>query len=166
MKIIKIVFWLAAVTAFFPGCKKWADDKQNIYKYVAPPPPPGSVVSNATPLCGSVRGTMEAGKTFILACDINVPAGDTLIVQSGVTIYATNSAGIVVHGSLISLGTQQAPNIFTVQGVTKNHTPGLQLSKDSAHIGLWRGIMCDTSCPMLILKWTHVDFAGASYGNV
>ena len=26
--------------------------------------------------------------------------------------------------------------------------------------------MCDTSCKMLILKWTHLDFAGAAYGNV
>jgi hypothetical protein len=26
--------------------------------------------------------------------------------------------------------------------------------------------MCDTSCKMLILKWTHIDFAGAAYGNV
>ena len=26
--------------------------------------------------------------------------------------------------------------------------------------------MCDTSCKMLVLKWTHIDFAGAAYGNV
>lgn len=163
---IHIVILFAGIILGFSGCKKWAEDKQDIYKYVAPPPPPGSVVSNATPLCGSVRGTMVAGQTYVLGCDINVPAGDTLIVQQGVTIYATNTAGIVVHGSLISLGTQDQPNNFTVQGVAKNNTPGLSLSKDSAHIGLWRGIMCDTSCPMLILKWTHIDFAGASYGNV
>ncbi|HXO77217.1 MAG TPA: hypothetical protein VN824_18315, partial [Puia sp.] len=106
----RIILALFVVAAVFPGCKKWAEDKQDIYKYVAPPPPPGSVVSNATPLCGSVRGTMVAGETYILGCDINVPAGDTLIVQPGVTIYATNSAGIVVHGSFISLGTQAAPN--------------------------------------------------------
>src|SRR5258707_6285614 len=132
----RIVLALFVVATVFPGCKKWAEDKQNIYKYVAPPPPPGSVVSNAAPLCGSVRGTMVAGETYILGCDINVPAGDTLIVQPGVTIYATNTAGIVVHGSLISLGTKDQPNNFTVQGVTKNNTPGLSLSRDSAHIGL------------------------------
>src|ERR1700744_4282819 len=116
-----ISLFLLICTLGLSGCTKWADDKANIYKYVAPPPPPGSVVDNSKPLCGSIRGTMEAGKTFILGCDINVPAGDTLIVQSGVTIYATNSAGIVVHGSFISLGTQAAPNNFTVQGVGKNN---------------------------------------------
>jgi hypothetical protein len=144
------------------GCNKWAEDKSNIYKYVPAPVPPGQAVSNAQPLCGSVAGTMLAGKTYVLGCDIVVPAGDTLMLQPGVTVYATNSAGIVVHGSLISEGTQAQPNWFTVQGVTKNNTPGLPISSDSAHIGLWRGIMCDTSCPMLILKWTHVDFAGAN----
>ena len=151
---------------FFSGCSKWAEDKSNIYKYVAPPPPPGSIVSDAAPLCGSIRGIMLAGKTFTLGCDINVPAGDTLIIQQGVTINATNTAGIIVHGTLISLGTQAQPNIFTVPGLSKDNTPGLPLSQDPAHIGSWRGIMCDTSCPLLVLKWTHLDFAGAAYGNV
>ena len=159
-----LLILLASIT--LTGCKKWAEEKTNIYKYVPPPPPPGSIVSDAAPLSGSIRGTMLAGKTYFLGSDINVPAGDTLIIQQGVKIYATNTAGIVVHGSLISLGTASQPNEFTVQGVSKNNTPGLPLSQDSAHIGLWRGIMCDTSCPMLILKWTHIDFAGAAYGNV
>jgi hypothetical protein len=56
--------------------------------------------------------------------------------------------------------------VFTVPGVTKNNTPALPITEDSAHIGLWKGLMCDTSCKMLILKWTHIDFAGAAYGNV
>src|SRR6516164_1453375 len=104
----------AAVT--LAGCKKWAEEKTNIYQYVPPPPPPGSIVSDTAPLSGSIRGTMLAGKTYILGSDINVPAGDTLIIQQGVKIYATNTAGIVVHGSLISLGTASQPNEFTVQG--------------------------------------------------
>jgi hypothetical protein len=161
-KYIVAVLLLAAGS--LAGCNKWAQDKSNIYKYVAPPAPDG--ISDSTPLCGSIKGTMLAGKTYVLGCDVNIPSGDTLIVQSGVTIYATNSAGIVVHGSFISLGTQASPNTFTVQGQTENNTPGLPLSQDSAHAGLWRGIMCDTSCPMLILKWTHLNYAGAAYGNV
>ena len=155
---------ILAAGSYLAGCNKWSEDKSNIYKYVAPPAPDG--ISDSTPLCGSIKGTMLAGKTYVLGCDVNIPAGDTLIVQSGVTIYAENSAGIVVHGSLISLGTQAAPNTFTVQGIAENNTPGLPLSQDSAHAGLWRGIMCDTSCPMLILKWTHINYAGAAYGNV
>jgi len=148
------------------GCNKWADDKQNIYTYNPPPAASGAVISNASPLCGSVAGTMQTGKTYVLGCDIIVPKGDTLLVQPGVTVYATNSAGIVVHGSFLSLGTKTQPNWFTVQNVTRNNTPGLPISVDSAHIGLWRGIMCDTSCPMLVIKWSHIDFAGAAYGNI
>lgn len=162
MKKIAILILLNSL--LLGGCTKWAEDKSNIYTYVAPPPPDG--ISETTPLCGSIKGTMLAGKTYTLGCDINIPKGDTLIVQEGVTINATNSAGIVVHGTLISLGTQANPNVFTVPGVTKNNTPGLSLGVDPAHKGLWRGIMCDTSCPMLVLKWTHIDFAGAAYGNV
>jgi hypothetical protein len=162
-RILKVSLALTVVLMF--GCKKWAEDKINIYKYVAPPPP-GGAISDSTPLCGSIKGVMLAGKTYTLGCDVNIPAGDTLILEAGVTVNVLNTAGIIVHGTLISLGTQAAPNYFTVPGVVKNNTPGLPLVQDSAHVGLWRGIMCDTSCPLLVLKWTHIDFAGAAYGNV
>ncbi len=156
---------LVITGAIFSGCKKWAEDKASIYKYTAPPPS-GGAISETTPLSGSIKGTMLAGKTYTLGSDINIPTGDTLLIQEGVTIHALNSAGIIVHGVLVSLGTQANPNVFTVPGVSKNNTPGLPLAQDSAHIGLWRGIMCDTSCTLLVLKWTHLDFAGAAYGNV
>jgi len=161
----KLAIFILFSSCLLAGCTKWAEDKSNIYSYVAPPPP-GGAISETTPLCGSIKGVMLAGKTYTLGCDINIPKGDTLIIEQGVTINATNSAGIVVHGSLISLGTQAQPNTFTVPGVQKDNTPGLALNKDSAHVGKWRGIMCDTSCPLLVLKWTHIDFAGAAYGNV
>ena len=151
--------------AAFSGCNKWAQDKTNVYKYTAPPPPGGAIPAN-TPLCGSIKGVMTTGNTYVLGCTINVPAGDTLILEPGVTIDADSNSGIIVHGSLISLGTKAQPNVFTVAGVTKNNTPNLPITQDPAHIGLWKGIMCDVTCPMLILKWTHVDFAGAAYGNI
>ena len=151
--------------ATFSGCNKWAQDKINVYHYTAPPPPGGAIPAN-TPLCGSIKGVMQTGNTYVLGCTINVPAGDTLFVEPGVTIDADSNSGIIVHGSLISLGTQAQPNVFTVAGVTKNNTPNLPITQDPAHVGLWKGIMCDTSCPMLIIKWTHIDFAGAAYGNI
>jgi len=164
VKKILIPILLLGISYLFSGCTKWAEDKSNIYKYVAPAP--SGEISDSLPLSGSVKGVMLAGKTYTLGSDINIPSGDTLIVQQGVTINATNSAGIIVHGVMISLGTQAQPNVFTVPGIVKNNTPGLPLTSDSAHVGLWRGIMCDTSCPMLVLKWTHIDFAGAAYGDV
>jgi hypothetical protein len=165
MKKIAIPILILFSNYFLSGCAKWADDKQNIYVYKAPPPP-GGAISDSTPLCGSIKGVMLTGKTYTLGCTINVPSGDTLILEAGVTINANTNSGIIVHGSLISLGTQAQPNVMTVPGQVKNNTPGLPLNQDSAHVGLWKGIMCDTSCRMLILKWTHVDFAGAAYGNV
>ncbi|HXB44156.1 MAG TPA: hypothetical protein VNV85_08880 [Puia sp.] len=163
-KQIFIPLLLLAGIFFLSGCKKWAEDKTNIYVYKAPAPT--GVISETSPLCGSIKGVMLAGKTYTLGCTINIPVGDTLMIQQGVTINSTNSAGIIAHGTLISLGTQAQPNVFTVAGVTKNNTPGLPLTSDSAHIGLWEGIMGDTSCPLMVLKWTHIDFAGAAYGNV
>ena len=165
MKKIAIPILVLFCSYLLSGCTKWAEDKTDIYKYVAPPPP-GGAISDSTPLCGSIKGVMLAGKTYTLGCTINVPAGDTLIVQQGVTINVLNSSGIIVHGSFISLGTQAQPNVFTVPGLVKNNTPGLPLNDDSAHVGKWEGIMCDTSCPLLVLKWTHIDWAGASYNNV
>lgn len=165
MKRIYLALTVLLFGATFAGCNKWAEDKTNVYKYVAPPPPGGVIPAN-TPLCGSIKGVMTTGNTYVLGCTINVPAGDTLILEPGVTIDADSNSGIIVHGSLISLGSQAQPNVFTVAGVTKNNTPNLPITQDPAHVGLWKGIMCDTSCKMLILKWTHIDFAGAAYGNI
>src|SRR6201992_3545800 len=158
MKRINIAILVLLTGAIFSGCNKWAQDKANIYVYKAPPPPGGAIPAN-TPLCGSIKGVMQTGNTYTLGCTINVPAGDTLFLEPGVTINADSNSGIIVHGSLISLGTQAQPNVFTVAGVTKNNTPNLPITQDPAHVGLWKGIMCDTSCPMLIVKWTHIDFA-------
>jgi hypothetical protein len=165
MKKLLIPILILFSANFLSGCTKWADDKTNIYTYKAPPPPGGAIPAN-TPLCGSIKGVMLSGNTYNLGCTINVPAGDTLILEAGVTVNANVNSGIIVHGTLISLGTQAQPNVMTVPGQVKNNTPGLPLNQDSAHVGLWKGIMCDTSCKMLVLKWTHLDFAGASYGNV
>ena len=163
MKKIFIPILLLLAISIFSGCKKLSEDDANIYQYVLPA---GSTVSDAAPLCGSIKGVMLSGKTYTIGCDVYINRGDTLIIQPGVTINVTNSSGIIVRGSLISLGTQAKPNVFTVPGLTKNNTPGIPLAKDSAHTGWWKGIIGDTSCKMMILKWTHIDFAGAAYGNV
>ena len=136
MNSIKLTLIVLVAGYLFSGCNKWAQDKSNIYVYQAPPPPGGAIPAN-TPLCGSIKGVMLTGQTYTLGCTINVPAGDTLILEQGVTVNANVNSGIIVHGTLISLGTQAQPNVFTVPGVTKNNTPNLPITEDSAHIGLW-----------------------------
>ncbi len=54
----------------FSGCNKWAEDKSNVYKYIAPPPPGGAIPAN-TPLCGSIKGVMVTGNTYNLGCTIS-----------------------------------------------------------------------------------------------
>src|SRR5579872_5888815 len=65
----------------------------------------GQAISTATPLCGAIKGTMKADSTYTVSCDIKVNAGDTLLIQKGVTVKMTNTAVLVVNGTFISLGT-------------------------------------------------------------
>ena len=110
---------------------------------------------------------MLSGKTYTIGCDVYINKGDTLVIQPGVTINVTNNSGICVRGVLASLGTKAQPVTLSVPGLLKDNTPGLAFKADSAHSStrLWRGIACDTSCTMLVLKWTHIDFAGSAYGT-
>jgi hypothetical protein len=39
------------------------------------------------------------------------------------------------------------------------------LTSDPAYQGQWDGINCDTTCPLFIMKWTHLEFGGATFGQ-
>ncbi|MDQ2863999.1 MAG: hypothetical protein M3R50_10215, partial [Bacteroidota bacterium] len=151
-----IAILILASGYLFSSCKK-SQDKKDLWQAkqaVASP------VSDAACLSGSVKGTMLAGKTYTVCGDIIINDGDTLIMQEGVTINFTGPYGIGVKGSLISLGTKDHPNWITYAGATKTDTPGTDPSTDSAYKGRWIGIIGGPACPMMILKWTHVEFAG------
>ena len=159
-KIIVPITAVLCIGILLTSCKKWSAEKLNIATaevQVAQP------ISDAVPLCGSYKGTMLAGKTYTIGCDFIVKAGDTLTIQPGVHINVTNKAGIFVQGSLISLGTKDAPVWITSDSLQKlrNDAPNQDPAKDPAFAGGWTGIYCAATCPMLILKWTHVEFAGA-----
>jgi hypothetical protein len=157
-------FTMLAIAALaVTGCKKLATDKQDIYKYT---PPPGQTISDAAPLCGSIKGTMLSGKTYTIGCDVTINAGDTLTIEPGVRINVTNTAAILVKGSLFSLGTQQQPIWFTVAGLTKTDAPqaNYKAATDSAFSGKWKGILGDATSPYMVFKWTHIEYAGATLG--
>ena len=145
------------------SCTKMAIDKQDIYKYILPPAQP---ISDAAPLCGIIKGTMLAGKTYTVSCDVYVKAGDTLTIQPGVTVNFTNGAGIIVKGAFFSLGTQSAPIWLTVTGQTKTDLPvaNFKVNNDSAFLGKWKGVLGDTSCTKMVIKWTHLDYCGGTLG--
>lgn len=149
----------ACIIVLAGSCKKWSTEKLHIDAGVVLAAQP---ISDAAPLCGAYHGTMLAGKTYTIGCDFLVKAGDTLTIQPGVHINVTNHSGIFVQGALVSLGTKDAPVWITCDSLNKfrNDAPNQDPSKDPAFAGGWPGIYCASTCPMLILKWTHVEFGG------
>ncbi len=122
----------------------------------------GSEITTDT-LKGNVKGTLRSGKTYYFSSDITVNAGDTLLLQSGVTLIAigdgtsySKSPQISVNGTFISLGTQDNPNYITV-------LPTLRV-RDNAFKGFWGGIQGGSAGGDIIIKWTHLEFAGGPAG--
>jgi hypothetical protein len=142
---------------FLYSCTK--TDNKDLWEAVVTPASP---VSDSVPLKGTIKGTMLAGKTYTIGADVFINAGDTLTIQEGVTINVAGPYGIGVKGSLISLGTSDHPNRFTYPGATKTDQPGMDPNKDSAYKGRWIGIIGATTCPMMIFKWTHIEFGGVA----
>ena len=162
MKKINIPALIILLVVGMTSCNKWSTDKSDIFRATEAA---GKTVSDSVPLAGAIKGTMLQGLTYTIDSDIYINDGDTLMIQPGVTLNFRNGSGMVVLGSLFSEGTQAQPIYMTVLGVTKNNSPGLSLTQDSAHIGLWRGLIGGTNCPFMVLKWTHIDFAGNAEGN-
>ncbi len=162
-KLVFLLSNLILALAMLSSCKKAIDHKE-LYQAIVPIAAP---ISDTGCLSGSVKGTMLAGKTYKVCGNLIVNRGDTLIIQEGVTINFTGNYGIGVKGSLICLGTKEHPNWFTQSGVVKTDQLGADPSKDPAYAGKWTGIIGDTSCYLMIIKWTHIEFAGgASNGTV
>src|ERR1700761_5854097 len=79
-------------------------------------------------LKGTIKGTLLSGKTYYFASDITINDGDTLLLQNGVNLIAlgdgttaAKAPEIFVHGTFISLGTQDKPNFITVQNAADLH---------------------------------------------
>jgi hypothetical protein len=122
----------------------------------------GKPISNAATLpAGTYKGTMLTGQTYTVGGDITINAGDTLLIQKGVTIKMTNGANFIVNGDLISLGTKDAPVIITDPRRTKT-TGSSTVGQDSAYVGGWGGIYASGTSKLMVLKWTHLDFGGAA----
>ena len=162
--ILPLTISIVALAAILisPACKKNHVENRNLYQA---PTLVANAVSPDAPLCGAIKGTMLSGYTYTIGCDVIVNAGDTLTIQPGVTINVTRGYGIYVQGSLFSLGTQTQPVYMTVKGAVKQDNPSVSWAADSALTGLWTGITADVNCPWLVLKWTHIEFAGNKYSK-
>ncbi len=122
----------------------------------------GQAITSDT-LTGSVKGTLLSGKTYYFRTDITVNRGDTLLMQAGSRLIALgdgtsteNSPQISVNGTFISLGTEDNQNFITV---TNDKRTNENIAK-----GFWGGIQCSGTSGDLIIKWTHLEFAGGAAG--
>jgi len=162
-KVFYILFTLLFTGVLFNSCKK-TNDLKNLYKAVVPISSPISDAGCLVPAAGassvSIKGTMLAGKTYSICGNVLINKGDTLIIQPGVTINFNGDYGIGVHGTLISLGTKSQPVYFTSPGVVKTDQINANPATDPAFSGRWTGIIGATDCNKIILKWTHIEFAG------
>lgn len=133
-------------------------------------------------LKGTVKGTLLAGKTYYFKTDITVNDGDTLLLQNGVHLIAlgdgltaATSPEIFVHGTFISLGTQDKQNYITVKNAADLHTQATTQNYTNVFFGWWGGITATPATPSqsvpkpeggdVIIKWTHVEFGGGPAGG-
>ena len=141
----------------------------------------GNIIKSDT-LSGTVKGTLLSGKTYYFASNITVNGGDTLLMQAGSKLIAlgdgktaATAPEIFVHGTFISLGTQQNQNYITVSNAAALHSEASQQNYTNIFQGWWGGIYCTpgtatTQDPNpaggdVIIKWTHLEFAGAPAGD-
>jgi len=121
-------------------------------------------------LSGNITGTLCSGSTYNVTGDITIPIGSELVIQPGVTINfpSASTYNFIVRGNLYSLGNQSNPVRFTVNSITKTDgtiTDPLLDPTYNAGQCHWTGIIGDTSCKYMVLKWTKVEFGGAALAS-
>lgn len=157
-----LVLLLAALFAV-TSCKKSSSSVSSPYVQVGQTVSPGPVGSSGT--ITSIKGTLEAGKTYNIQGDIMINPGDTLNIQPGVQLLFMGAYNIWVKGNLFALGTKAANIIITANGAVKQDNPSTPESTDPAYQGVWGGIWCDTSAQNVVFKWTNISFGGQAIAN-
>jgi hypothetical protein len=141
-------------------------------------PPPGAITKDTIGGYQPIKGVLQADTTYYMDSTVVIAAGDTLLIDSGAHIVmlntGTNSAvgspEFQVFGTLIANGT---PNhqIYMSPPVSKKKYADLTNVSSNE---LWGGIECagPTTAGVtnggsgdVILKWTHIEFAGGSSGT-
>ena len=158
MKIKNIAYVLALIFLGFVACEKEESevdiddvDQDGIT----------TITDETTELSGPMRGTLRAGRTYTVIGDLIIPEDEEIVAEAGVTIiFQTPADGIgyeiTNHGSFISLGTQQNPNLLSV--------PQNMRTDANVFAGLWGGIQCSDKAKAVVLKWTRMEYVGGEGG--
>ena len=157
IKFIKNLFLLSTPVVMLSACHKEETVDISTAKISA-----GQTITSDT-LSGTIKGTLQSGKTYYFKTDIVINAGDTLLMQEGSKLIAigdgkstATSPQITCNGTFISLGTATNHNFITVTDA--------QRTTSNFGKGLWGGIQFGPNSGDLIIKWTHLEFAGGPAG--
>jgi hypothetical protein len=152
---------IAGVLAFIAGSLGACHKEENVN--ISPEKQSASHPITSDTLTGAVNGTLLSGKTYYFSSDITINAPDTLLMQPGSHLCAIGdglgyktSPQITCNGTFISLGTADSNNYITVPDNLRNAS--------SIGKGLWGGIQCGETSGDVVIKWTHIEFAGGPAG--
>lgn len=105
---------------------------------------------------GEVSGTWKKDAIITVKGDVIVPAGKSLMIESGVTILMDTTAKpeFIVLGNLYSVGTKDKPVKFTVPEVAR--TTKYNFGQ------LWGGILVAKTSTEVLLDNTILEYGGAT----
>jgi Right handed beta helix region len=140
LKSTKMVATAAAVAAcIFSACTKTSSTVNT------GPQLPAEAIRGTVLNGGNVKGVMLADSIYTINGDITVLPADTLTVQAGATINVTGNHAFYIQGTILSLGTQAKPIVFT--------------STVAQQPGQWGGFQADSAKAVTFL-WTKISWAG------
>jgi hypothetical protein len=139
LKSTKMVAAAAMAACIFSACTK------NSSTVNTGPVLPAEAIRGTILNGGNVKGVMLADSIYTMNGDLTVLPADTLTVQAGATINVTGNHAFYIQGTILSLGTQAKPIVFT--------------STVAQQPGQWGGFQAD-SAKAVTFKWTKINWAG------
>ncbi len=141
----RVLFLLIMASALVSSCDK--DDTGTDMPVTKP---------DELSVSGEVSGTWKKDAIITVKGDVIVPAGKSLMIESGVTVIMDTTAKpeFIVLGNLYSVGTKEKPVKFTVPEVAR--TAKYNFGQ------LWGGILAAKTSAEVLLDNTILEYGGAT----
>lgn len=114
----------------------------------------GSNVDSLASLAGTLPAKLEySGSPFVADADIVVPAGETVVIEKGVTVHFRNFTGLIIRGTLIAEGTEKEPIVFTSEHDRSDgaNTPAAPYD--------WNGITVEEGGTGSLFRHCHIRYS-------